>query len=75
MGYYYWNIDNQIHVIEFPQENTIKEYGILLPWYEVERGSNVSYNIIPSYTCVTSSWMELTEEGYSIPKNVVKEDL
>ena len=75
MGYYYWTIDNQSETNEFPQENTIKEYGILLPWYDVDTQSNVIYNITPSYTCITSSWMELSEEGYNIPMNVGKEDI
>ena len=74
MGYYYWTIDNQFVTREFPEDITIKEYGILLPWYEVERESIVTYSITPSYTCITSSWMELTEKGYSIPMNVEKED-
>ena len=75
MGYYYWTIDNKSETNEFPQENTIKEYGILLPWYDVDTQSNVIYNITPSYTCITSSWMELSEEGYNIPMNVGKEDI
>ena len=73
MGYYYWNVDDRLETTEFPQENMIKEYGILLPWYELKRDGNISYNIIPSYTCITSTWMELTEKGYYIPMNVDKE--
>ena len=74
-AYYYWTVDVNSDIIEFPQEVMIKAYGILLPWFEVLNGNTVSYNITPTYTCITSTWMELTEEGYSVPLNINSDNL
>ena len=75
MAYHYWSLSDKETCVPFPENIYIWDYAILLPWYEIETQNNIIYNVIPTYTSITSSWLELTEEGYSIPKNIEENDL
>ena len=75
MAYHYWSLSDSVTCVPFPEKKNIWDYAILLPWYEIETQNNIIYNVIPTYTSITSSWLELTEEGYSIPKNIEENDL
>ena len=59
LAYHYWSLPDKEAIVPFPDTGKIWDYAILLPWYEIETPNNIVYNIIPTYTSITSLWMVL----------------
>ena len=72
--YYYWNLDMQTNLLQFPEKDKILCYAILLPWYQVGLNNDINHSITPSYTSISSTWMELNGVSYILPEGLSSND-
>ena len=65
--YYYWDLDMKSNLLQFPENHNILCYAILLPWYQVGVNNEINHSITPSYTNISSTWMQFNGFSYILP--------
>ena len=73
-NYHYWSVDEELH-INFPNNDEILCYGIMLPWYDLLNDKQISYSITPSYMCIYDDWKEFYGNKFDIDRNIEIEDI
>ena len=72
--YYYWSVDEEVHT-NFPNDDEIHSYGIMLPWHDISDNKQISHSITPSYMCIYDDWKEFNENKFGIHENLEIDDI
>ena len=62
------------NLLQFPENDNILCYAILLPWYQVGLNNEINHSITPSYTSISSTWMEFNGFSYILPEGLSLND-